>query len=184
MTWKWLPNTITLLRCGLAFITAWAILYSPAWVALSLFAFTAITDFLDGYFARHLNAVSAFGAFIDPIADKLLVALSLLALCMQHNWAAMLLIPTVLIIARDLGITLLRLRPSIDLPVSAFAKWKTAAEMVGILILLLVQLMDGAPMAFLEITGFGLIGLAAAFSIWTGTQYARSALSQTQNGRT
>jgi CDP-diacylglycerol--glycerol-3-phosphate 3-phosphatidyltransferase len=184
MSWTWLPNTITLLRCALAFVTAWAILYSPFWIALGLFGFTAITDFLDGYLARRLNAVSAFGAFLDPIADKLLVALSLLALCANHEWTAILVIPAFLIIARDLGITLLRLRPSIELPVSRFAKWKTAAEMVGIFVLLGAPLLDGTARAFSEITGFGLVGFAALLSIWTGFQYVQTAATPKQNDRT
>ena len=184
MSWTWLPNTITFLRGALAFVTAWAILHSHAWVALGLFGFTAITDFLDGYLARRLNAVSAFGAFLDPIADKLLVALSLLAICIGYGWAAIIAVPTGLIIARDLGITLLRLRPSINLPVSTFAKWKTAAEMAGIFILLTAPLLAGTLYRFLEITGFGLVGLAALLSVWTGGLYARGLTTSKQNDRT
>ncbi|MEM7492632.1 MAG: CDP-alcohol phosphatidyltransferase family protein [Pseudomonadota bacterium] len=182
MNWTWLPNFLTIARCGLAFVVGWAILsLSPLWV-LILFVFAAISDFFDGYAARKLDAVSAFGAFLDPVADKLLVAAALAALCIQMDGGLIILIPTVLIIARDAGVTLIRLSPSIELPVISLAKWKTALEMVGIGGVL------GAPLiavgqAPIHTIGLILIWLAAALSAYTGFHYLRQAITQMQNDR-
>lgn len=182
MRWTWLPNFLTIVRCGLAFMVGWAILsLSPLW-ALILFVFAAVSDFFDGYAARKLDAVSAFGAFLDPIADKLLVAAALIALCFEMEGALLIVIPTVLIIARDSAVTLFRLFPSIALPVIALAKWKTALEMVGIGSVL------GAPLvvvaqAQIHAVGLILIWLAAALSAYTGFHYSRQAITQMQNDR-
>jgi len=163
---KWLPNALTLARCGLAGLVAWWILSAPAssWLPLISFVLVAATDFLDGWAARRFDAVSAFGAFLDPVADKLLVGLALLALAHQQNWAFSVMIPTIAIIARDAIATGLRLMPKIHLPVSQLAKWKTALEMVGIGALLLA-----APLGLdlIWMTGLALIWAAAALSIYT-----------------
>lgn len=182
MDLKWLPNALTIARCLMALVVGWAILaLSPMW-ALILFVITALSDFLDGYAARKLNAVSQFGAFLDPIADKLLVAAALIALCAIQNWPLLLVIPTSAIIARDLGVTLLRLAPSLSLPVMPLAKWKTAAEMVGLGTLLIAPVV-GSIERIAEISGLTLIWIASWLSFHTGLVYAASALSQMQNDR-
>lgn len=177
MTLAWIPNALTLLRCGLAFVVGWMILKiggsgEGALLAFCLFSGVAATDFLDGYAARKLNAVSAFGAFLDPVADKLLVAIALLALCHLQAWGWLLLVPSLVIIARDTFVTLIRLKPGISLPVSRLAKWKTAGEMLGIGLYLLALL---PQLAVLFWPAVGLIYLAALLSAITGAQYLRAA---------
>ncbi|MEL7232232.1 MAG: CDP-diacylglycerol--glycerol-3-phosphate 3-phosphatidyltransferase [Pseudomonadota bacterium] len=177
---KWLPNALTIARCLLAFVVGWAILaLSPIW-ALGLFIVTALSDFFDGYAARKLNAVSAFGAFLDPVADKLLVAAALIALCLQQDWALLITIPTAIIILRDTAVTLFRLFPSIKLPVVNLAKWKTALEMLGIGGVLAAALFEPRQ-EIVFIAGLVLIWLAALLSAYTGVRYASSAVSQMQN---
>jgi len=179
MSLKWLPNALTILRCILAFVVGWTILQTSLhiWLPFSLFVIVAVTDFLDGYAARKLNAVSAFGAFLDPVADKLLVAISLLALCQLTDWNWILLLPTVAIVGRDLFVTLIRLRPNISLPVSNLAKWKTAFEMIGIGGYLLTF---AVPIFQLRWTSIALIYLAAALSLYTGYLYLRAAFTKSQ----
>ncbi|MEM9180176.1 MAG: CDP-diacylglycerol--glycerol-3-phosphate 3-phosphatidyltransferase [Pseudomonadota bacterium] len=166
MTLTWLPNTLTLARIGLALAVAWLILTLPApsiWPLIA-FIFVALTDFADGWAARKLNAVSALGAFLDPIADKVLVGLSLLALAATRDWNNLLLIPSLLIILRDVIATGLRLIPAVEMPVSKLAKWKTALEMLAISTLLLA-----GPLAreMLWDTGLVIVWLAALLSVYT-----------------
>jgi len=166
MTLSWLPNALTIARCGLAFVVGWLILFStPAsfWPVVA-FVIVASTDFLDGWAARRLEATSAFGAFLDPVADKLLVGISLLALSALQDWALVLLIPTAAIIVRDVIATGLRLFPSIEMPVSRLAKWKTALEMIGI-----AALLTASPLSaeLIRTGGLILVWLAAALSVYT-----------------
>ena len=99
MTLKWLPNALTIARCILAIVVGYTILDFDrnlragdgaglmAFLPCALFSFVALTDWLDGWLARKLNAESAFGARLDPIGDKLLSASTLLALSFIENWA-------------------------------------------------------------------------------------------------
>lgn len=186
MSLKWLPNALTILRCVLAFVVGWAILQiehrpgDPGFsslVPVGAFVLVALTDFVDGFAARKLGAVSVFGAFLDPVADKILVAASLIALCSVVDLDIVLVVPTTVIIVRDFFVTLIRLRPSITLPVTRLAKWKTAAEMIGITISLLAFAWVSFG-SLLWLAGLGSIWGAALLSAYTGYLYARSALSQ------
>ncbi|MEM1105919.1 MAG: CDP-alcohol phosphatidyltransferase family protein [Pseudomonadota bacterium] len=232
MTLSWLPNAITVVRCGLAFACAFAVLAgealsrrldtglaqwrdagSPApsaadypatlldtapgdlifWpsLAFGFFVLAAVSDFADGALARALDAASAFGAWLDPVADKLLVGLTLVALSVTGN-ALLLSVPAAVIISRDIYVTWLRARQGggLALPVMATAKWKTALEMVAIALLLALPLLAallhvfGAPapaglgglavLATSEWLGIGLLWSAAALSVWTGHKYRRA----------
>lgn len=179
MNLAWLPNTLTLTRCGLAFVVAGLIVHEHGAPTLPLaaFVFVAFTDFLDGWTARRLQAVSALGAFLDPIADKLLVGLSLLALSYLQEWAILMLVPTVIIIARDLIATGLRLLPSIEMPVSNLAKWKTAIEMIGIGALLASPLLAST---LIWNGGVLLIWLAALLSVYTLGLYLGALIANTK----
>ena len=98
------------------------------------------------------------------MADKLLVGFSLVALAYLQSWAWVLLIPTLAIVGRDIIATGIRLFPSIEMPVSQLAKWKTALEMIGIVTLLLA-----APLAISAVwtVGLAIVWLAAALSVYT-----------------
>ena len=166
MSLTWLPNIITLLRCAFAFGIGALILVvdRASWLPLIAFGLIAATDFVDGWLARHLKAVSAFGAFLDPLADKLLVGVSLLAISYLEQWTLSLVIPTIAILARDIIATGLRLVPNIDMPVSRLAKWKTAIEMLGISALL-AAIPSAIP--FVWAIGLVLVWGAAALSLYT-----------------
>ena len=166
MSLTWIPNALTLSRCVLAVAVGWAILRWPdqSYGPFAAFVLVAATDFLDGWAARRLDAVSPLGAFLDPIADKLLVGAALIALSVLAQWDLSLLIPTVVIITRDSFATLLRLIPGLDMPVSKLAKWKTAVEMIGIGALLLANAVSGS---YLWSIGLGLVWIAAALSVYT-----------------
>ena len=115
---------------------------SPAaknWLAMSVFALAAITDWLDGYLARRWGEVSAFGAFLDPVADKLMVAAALIMLVQlgrADSWLA------IIIIGREIAISALRewmaqLGKSKSVAVAFAGKVKTVAQMIAIIALLL-----------------------------------------------
>ncbi|MEO1187759.1 MAG: CDP-diacylglycerol--glycerol-3-phosphate 3-phosphatidyltransferase [Pseudomonadota bacterium] len=182
MTLTWLPNTLTIARIALACVVGWLILTLPAtsiWLVPS-FVLVALTDFVDGLAARKLNAVSALGAFLDPVADKLLVGLSLLALAATREWTLLLLIPTALILLRDVIATGLRLVPSIEMPVSRLAKWKTALEMIAIVALLL------AGPTFLQLlwnAGLVVLWLAALLSVYTLGLYLGALIADSKRPR-
>lgn len=179
----WLPNALTLARCALALaiagalIVSWGVAQSPAAAAAFwMFLAAATTDLLDGWAARQLNAESAFGAWLDPIADKLLVGLVLAALVVTRNDGALLALPALAIVGRDLGVTLLRRRlgGGRALPVSRLAKWKTGLELAAIGLLLLPGAVPpdlGAPADGPPPLGLAALWLAAALSVWTGWRY-------------
>lgn len=170
---SWLPNALTLARCGLAGLVGWLILSTPTgslW-PFAAFVLIAFTDFVDGYAARRLNAVSKLGAFLDPVADKLLVGASLIALTLQQGSPLTLLVPTLAIITRDVIATALRLVPQIELPVSTLAKWKTAMEMTGIGGLLLAL---GVNSALIWTASLIMVWLAALLAIYTLGLYVGS----------
>lgn len=182
MSLTWLPNAITLLRCGCAILAGWLILAEPrqSWLPVLAFILVASTDFLDGWLARRLNAVSPLGAFLDPVADKLLVGASLVALALLEAGAWLILIPTGVIIARDLIATILRLFPKIEMPVSRLAKWKTAIEMFAITALLVT-----GPLELPPIWQVGLVFLwaATALSVYTLGLYVGAVIGNEKRPR-
>jgi cardiolipin synthase len=154
------------------------------WIALAIFVAAAITDFLDGYFARIWSQQSTFGRMLDPIADKLLVASCLLMLAADDTikgravWAA------IVILCREILVSGLReylaeLRVSV--PVTRLAKWKTAAQLLAIGFLLAGLAGDNVVSAFIgrdtrviTDTGIGLLWLSALVTLYTGYDYFRA----------
>ena len=138
-----LPNVLTLSRVavipmfvGLFFLES----SSGQWIACAVFTLAGITDFFDGYLARSRGQLSAFGTFLDPVADKLLVASALLMMVGFGQIADLAIIPAVIILCREIMVSGLReflAGLSISLPVSKFAKWKTTIQMIAIGILIL-----------------------------------------------
>lgn len=182
MSLLWLPNTLTIARCGLAGVVAWLILTlstGSLWPFVA-FVLVALTDFLDGWAARRLNAVSKLGAFLDPIADKLLVGLSLIALTLLANGDWIISIPTVVIILRDTIATIVRLFPNVEMPVSQLAKWKTALEMAGIGALLLAPPLGSHLVTYI---GTGLVWIAAILSVYTLGLYLGAVIADAKRPR-
>lgn len=142
MIWT-LPNLLTVLRLAAApvLLLGYGVLERPAadWLALALFVSASLTDFLDGWLARRLGQESALGATLDPLADKAMVAAALVALIWIHSGAALIMLPTLVILGREALVSWLRARiGGASLPVTQLAKWKTTAQMVAIALLLWV----------------------------------------------
>ena len=172
-------NQLTLLRIVLIplFII---VFYLPSeWrylLSTAVFSIAAITDWLDGWIARAYNQVTPFGAFLDPVADKLMVVAALVLLLETYNtpWFA---IPVVIIIGREITISALRewmaeLGKRTSVAVSAIGKIKTAMQMVAIIVLLFDNPNDPTfltPLCYLSLY------LAAALTLWSMIIYLRAA---------
>jgi len=175
-----IPNTITTFRIVLipVFIAVFYLPYSwaPA-LATFIFWFAAITDWFDGYLARKLNQQSALGAFIDPLADKLMVISALLLIITKHpenNW---LLFSSLIIISREIFISSLRewmsgMGKSKEVAVAFFGKAKTVGQMFALLFLIYEQDIFGLPT---YIFGVGLLVWAAILTIVSMIIYIKSA---------
>jgi CDP-diacylglycerol---glycerol-3-phosphate 3-phosphatidyltransferase len=153
--------------------------------AAGLFAAAALTDWLDGHLARKLGAVSALGAALDHAADKVLVACVLVALA-YAALPLLLIAAAVLILGRDMAVAGLREGLSNSgraLPVSFAGKLKASVEMVAVTALLVVQgaaLVSNMPVhVFFALSWFASAALwtAALLALWSGFDYAASALS-------
>ncbi len=175
-----IPNAITSFRIILipVFITVFYLPYAwaPA-LATFIFGFAAITDWFDGYLARKLNQQSALGAFIDPLADKLMVISALLIILTKHpdnNW---LLFSTLVIISREIFISSLRewmssIGKSDVVAVSFFGKAKTVAQMFALLFLIYENDIFGLPVYTF---GVGLLVWAAILTLVSMVVYIKSA---------
>lgn len=142
-----------------------------------LFAFAAITDWLDGYLARSLNQTSAFGAFLDPVADKLMVAAALIVLVNLEYVGALV---AFIIIGREIAISALRewmaqLGSSKSIAVSMLGKIKTTFQMIAILLLLYHEPVFGFPT---HEAGTLLIYIAAILTLWSMVYYLMLAMPQ------
>ncbi|UEM02233.1 CDP-diacylglycerol--glycerol-3-phosphate 3-phosphatidyltransferase [Skermanella rosea] len=173
-----LPNLLTLSRIivipiiiGLFFVREhWA-----AWTACALFALAAITDYFDGYLARSWSQVSIVGKFLDPIADKLLVAAVLFMLVAVDKLSGISVLPAVLILLREVLVSGLReflAGIRVGMPVSKLAKWKTAIQMVALGILIVGN--DGP--SGVPVQAIGEMGLWAAglLTLITGWDYMQA----------
>jgi CDP-diacylglycerol--glycerol-3-phosphate 3-phosphatidyltransferase/cardiolipin synthase len=156
---------------------------SAHWVnltATAIFAIAAITDWLDGYLARRLNQTSSFGAFLDPVADKLMVAAALIVLVEFERVGA---IVALIIIGREIAISALREwmageGHSSSVGVAMIGKVKTAVQMVAILFLLYWDKLDLALLGKVEtkIIGHVLIDIAAFLTLLSMAYYMKAAL--------
>ncbi len=177
-----LPNLLTLSRI-LAIPVVVASFYVQGdyarWFACALFSAAGVTDWLDGHMARRWAQQSDFGRFLDPIADKLLVAATLLMLVakgrLSTEWA---LLPALVILCREILVSGLReylAELRVGLPVSKLAKWKTAIQMVAIGVLIV----GNAGPGFLPVAAIGemLLWIAALLTLVTGYDYLRAGLA-------
>jgi len=172
-----LPNVLTLSRVLLVPVLV-AAFFLPRplanWLSLAIFVVASATDYLDGYLARKRNQASDFGAFLDPVADKLLVATALFMLAASGQMSIATVIAALLILAREFLVSGLReflAARHRSMPVSQLAKWKTAVQMVAIGFLLA----GDAANALLPAMLIGEIALwiAALLTIVTGVDYVK-----------
>ena len=173
-----IPNLLTVLRVLLipVFILLFYLPFSWSyWAASAVFALASLTDWLDGYLARRLQQSTAFGAFLDPVADKLMVSVALVLLVAEHA-SLWLTLPAVIIIGREIVISALRewmaeLGARAQVAVSRLGKWKTAAQMLALVILL------GNPpvITFWVGLGYFLLIIAAGLTLWSMLVYLKAA---------
>lgn len=177
---KQLPNILTYSRIVvIPVLVAEYLLVPGEWgniVCAALFLVASITDFFDGYLARAWHAHSNLGRFLDPIADKLLVATALMLLVSEHRAEVL---PSLAILCREVLVSGLRefladLR--ISVPVSRLAKYKTAAQMVAIFLLLLGSPVASGYLLWSHQVGCMLLWLAAVLTLITGYAYLRTGL--------
>lgn len=157
------------------------------WVAASLFMLASVTDFFDGYLARLLKAQSNLGRFLDPIADKLLVASAILMLVHFDGIGRFDIIPAIAILCREIMVSGLReflAQINVSVPVSNLAKIKTGVQMVAIFLLLLgvegPSIEQVEHITELNLTVFAgriLLWLAAILTVITGYAYFKAGIS-------
>ncbi|WP_448658890.1 CDP-diacylglycerol--glycerol-3-phosphate 3-phosphatidyltransferase [Sphingomonas sp. CJ99] len=177
-----LPNLLTLSRIlGVPLLVG--LLWWPGWQAgylagFALYCIIGATDYLDGYLARAQGTVSKLGIFLDPIADKIMVAAVLLLLCAKGVVTGIHIVPALIILVREITVSGLREflgGLQISVPVSKLAKWKTALQLISlgalILILGLPSIWWIAPVAL------SAFWLAAALTVVTGWDYLRVGLT-------
>jgi cardiolipin synthase len=175
-----LPNLLTLSRIAaipLVVACFWLDHGWAQWLSAAIFVVACVTDWFDGYFARRYHQISRFGRFLDPIADKLLVAAALVMLVWQKDsqLSGINVLAALIILAREILVSGLReflAELRVGVPVSQLAKWKTGAQMVAIAILLLG---DAVPPIIGQI-GLTLIWVAAVLTLVTGYDYLRTGL--------
>lgn len=181
-----LPTWLTLFRVALLPVMV-AVFYLPFpghnITAAIVFVLAAFTDWLDGYLARRMNLTSAFGAFLDPVADKLMVAVTLFLLVQSHpsgNWSSVLMaITAAVIVGREISVSALRewmaeIGMSATVKVAFIGKLKTVMQMVA-LVVLIVQHEKAATALRLYHIGEGLLVIAGVLTIWSGLYYLRAA---------
>ena len=181
------PNILTFARIVAIPVFVGAYFLSPDNsndIAVIIFIVAALTDWLDGFLARKLKEMTTFGAFLDPVADKLMVCTALVLLVSDYALAENLLFKTVfvisilIIVGREVSVVALRewmaeLGDRATVATSYLSKGKTAVQMIAIVLLLYGQPIGDFPTL---IAGELLLYVAAALTIWTMCIYLRAAL--------
>ena len=197
-----LPNALTIMRIVLVPVFAVAFVMPGSVsriVAFLIFVIAGVSDWLDGFAARKLNAGSEFGRMLDPIADKVLVAVALMMLVAegdirQFNLTSDLhslfrLVPALIILSREILVSGLReflAGTRVSVPVTAVAKVKTAMQMIAIGAMILTPLADtffpGIPALTYAAIAYGLLWTAAALTVYTGVIYFKNGLTHLRPG--
>ncbi|RDZ28322.1 CDP-diacylglycerol--glycerol-3-phosphate 3-phosphatidyltransferase [Lysobacter silvisoli] len=173
------PTMLTLARIVLIPVLV-VVFYLPfKWTnfaAAFIFAFASITDWLDGWIARRYNQYSAFGAFLDPVADKLMVAVALLLIVQKHPTVWMTLWAAV-IVGREIAVSALRewmaeLGQRATVKVASIGKIKTVVQMLALVCLLYQEPLMGLPTFRI---GEWMLAAAALLTLWSGLAYLRAA---------
>ncbi len=175
------PNLLTLSRI-VAVPLLVGLLWWPQWpagyaIAFALYCLMGITDYFDGYLARANGAVSRLGVFLDPIADKIMVAAVILMLVGTRDIAGLHLIAALVILLREIAVSGLReflAGIQVSLPVSKLAKWKTTLQLVAFGALILAGAVPAH--AFVHVTGLACLWGAAVLTAITGWDYLRLGL--------
>jgi cardiolipin synthase (CMP-forming) len=194
-----LPNLLTLSRIVtvplLAFLLWWPDWRLGFWLAFALYCMMAITDYADGYLARSSGTVSKLGVFLDPIADKIMVAAVILVLTAQGYLRGpyvgdMHVIAGLVILIREIAVSGLREflgGLQVSVPVSRLAKWKTVFQLVALGALILGGAVEGLPCQvrtecgpladqWVHLVGLASLWTAAALTLITGWDYLRVGL--------
>jgi cardiolipin synthase len=201
-----LPNALTILRIVL--VPVFVILFVmpgevARLVAFLVFALAGISDWLDGFAARKLKAGSDFGRMLDPIADKVLVAVALMMLVAEGTFrrdnpetgtsvfSLLKLVPALIILAREILVSGLReflAGTRVSVPVTAVAKFKTAVQMIAIGAMILTPLADelapGIPSRTYAAVAYVLLWVAAALTVYTGVIYFKNGMQHLRPGPT
>ena len=175
-----LPNFLTYARVAAVPIVVgflfWPALAWARWTALGIYSAAAITDFFDGYLARAWSQQSSLGRMLDPIADKLLVAAVLLVLSADHTIAGPSLWAAIVILCREILVSGLReylAELRVPVPVTAVAKWKTAAQLLA-LGFLIAGPAGEAVLPGSIFVGTVLLWVAAILTLYTGWDYMKA----------
>ncbi|MCP5209127.1 MAG: CDP-diacylglycerol--glycerol-3-phosphate 3-phosphatidyltransferase [Hahellaceae bacterium] len=171
-----LPNLLTFARIFLipVFVIVFYLPFDWRYEASAIiFAIAGATDWLDGYLARKLNQSTPFGAFLDPVADKLMVAVALIVLADEHH-SMWLTIPAAIIVCREIVISALRewmaeMGKRASIAVSYIGKIKTACQMLSIVVLL-----ANVPKSAYSYVGLVLLYIAAGLTLWSMAIYLRA----------
>jgi len=174
-----IPTALTLFRILLLPVMV-VVFYAPFHganiAAAAVFMAAALTDWLDGWVARRYDMGSAFGAFLDPVADKLMVAVTLFLLVQENNTALMA-VTSAVIVGREISISALRewmaeIGARATVRVATIGKVKTTMQIIAIVVLLYQHDLESLRPFYI---GETLLVVAAVLTIWSGLQYVRAA---------
>jgi len=180
------PNLITGVRIGLIPVLVLVFYVAPMeWRYIgsaTVFTVASLTDWLDGYLARKWGQLTPFGAFLDPVADKLIVAVALVLLVEVHA-SAILAIPALVIVGREIVVSALRewmaqYSEMRSVAVSVVGKIKTTFQMIAIILLLGAGPGKSDPM----IVGYTLLYIAAGLTLWSMYEYLKLAWPDLASG--
>ena len=190
------PNVLTLVRISIIPLLVIFFYLPVSWAhfaAALIFAIASLTDWLDGYLARYLKQSTKLGAFLDPVADKLMVCIALVLIVAEPTFqfvsvtstvvsipTAVITIPSAVIVAREIIVSALRewmaeVGKRANVAVSNLGKVKTAVQMLALIILLYCDNTTNATMVFV---GYVLLYIAAVLTIWSMLLYLKAAWSQ------
>jgi cardiolipin synthase len=184
-----LPNALTILRILL--VPVFAITFylhgdAARIVSFVIFCIAGASDVLDGLAARKLRARSEFGRMLDPIADKILVAIALVMLVADRSVTGLALIPALVILAREILVSGLReflATAAVSVPVTRVAKMKTVLQMIAIGAMILAPILDKLVHGVLNFAHV-LLWIAAALTVYTGFVYLRAGLAHVRTDPT
>lgn len=183
-----LPNVLTYARIAAVPALVACLMFVEGeegrWAAFWLFVAAAITDWLDGYLARRLAQQSTLGRMLDPIADKLIVGAALIMLVHDRTIDGISIWAAIVIMCREILVSGLReflAELNVKVHVTALAKWKTAAQMVALALLIAGPAGD-RMVAGVTTAGIGLLWLAAVLTLWTGYDYLKAGVRHAMEG--